>query len=155
MTGCSTNFSSLKTSGSNSYEIIVTQERTILDLAYKAITQQFPMGNISKMSGADLGYTWTHQPLIDQTSFKFLIEKHLGEIANGNKVEGFSYQILTLGTRMFEESLNVNPLIEKFESLLKQSQIEKIMVVKLKPIHSTSPNNVTENLTTSNEDSIY
>ena len=86
MTGCSTNFSSLKTSGSNSYEIIVTQERTILDLAYKAITQQFPMGNISKMSGADLGYTWTHQPLIDQTSFKFLIEKHLGEIANGNKV---------------------------------------------------------------------
>jgi hypothetical protein len=57
MTGCSTNFSSLKTAGSNGYEIIVTQERTILDLVYKAITQQFPMGNISKMSGADLGYT--------------------------------------------------------------------------------------------------
>lgn len=55
----------------------------------------------------------------------------------------------------FEESLNVNPLIEKFESLLKQSQIEKIMVVKLTPIHSSSPNNVTENLTTSHEDSIY
>lgn len=134
MVGCSTNFSSLKTTGDNGYEIIVTKERTILNLAYKAITQQFPMDNISKMSGEDLGYTWTHQPLIDKTNFKFIIEKHLGEIANGNKVEGFSYQILTSGTRMFEESLNVNPLIDKFESLLKQRQIEKIMAVNIKPV---------------------
>ncbi|MBV5339537.1 MAG: SHOCT domain-containing protein [Deltaproteobacteria bacterium] len=155
MVGCSTNFSSLKTASNNGYEIIVTQERTVMDLAYKAITQQFPMDSVSKMSGTDLGYTWVHQPLIDQTSFKFLIEKHLGEIVNGSKVEGFSYHILTSGTRMFEESLNVNPLIEKFESLLKQGQIEKITVVKLKPILSTSQNNVPENITTSNEDLLY
>src|SRR5262245_52410031 len=70
--GCATTYTSLKDAGASSgrsYELIITDEQTILETAWEAIQNQFPETAISPLAGREKGYTFYTQPLLDRTTF--------------------------------------------------------------------------------------
>ena len=118
LSGCATNYSSLKSGNGDAYELIIADEQTILDVAYEAIESRFPDTAILNLAGKQKGYTFYTQPFLDRTTFKFTISKATGITTEGKPVVGYSYSIHSYGTQFAVERRYVEPFKSEFERRL-------------------------------------
>ncbi len=125
--GCATKtmYSSLKgvSSDSIAYELIIADERDVLDAAYDAIQNRFPETAISPLAGKEKGFTFYTQPALDRTTYKLVIEKAVATTQDGKTVTGYYYSIYSHGTQFLVESRYIEPLIQEFHRMLKRRHV--------------------------------
>ena len=66
------------------------------------------------MAGKEKGFTFYTQPLLDRTTYKFLIDKANAITQDGKTVTGYYYSVYAQGTQWFVESRYIQPLISEF-----------------------------------------
>ncbi len=133
LTGCATQYDSLKIGGeAATYELIVAEEQDILDAAYEAIKNRFPDTIISGLAGNEKGFTFYTQPLLDRTTYKFLIERTEGITSDGKSIPGYHYSVYAQGTQFFVKSRYVDPLISELKRMLKKKGVTRILVQAIK-----------------------
>jgi len=134
LSGCATTYSSLKggNTGTTGYELIIADEHDVLDAAYDAIQNRFPGTIVSALAGKEKGFTFYTQPLLDRTTYKFLIEKATATVQDGKTVTGYYYSIYSQGTQFFVGSRYIEPLIEEFKRMLKKKGVTLMSVQAIK-----------------------
>ena len=121
--GCATTYNSIDDSDKSGYEIIVAEEKIILDAAYEAISNTFPKTIITSLAGKEKGFSFFTQPLLDRTTFKFLINEVSATLQDNKDIRGFTYSIYTYGTQWFVNPRYVEPLKDNFRSTLMQKNV--------------------------------
>lgn len=144
LSGCSTSFNSLKRTASGEVEIIVASKPDVLLAAYVAISREFPSSSIIELKNYQNGFTWSHQPFLDRTTFKFILSNMRGETSNKKEIAGFGYSVSTHGTQGFVEGRYVEPLNEQFNLVLKERGITKVKIKKILS-YSNGPSNTKQN----------
>jgi hypothetical protein len=133
LNGCATTYSSLKSEdGRGGYELIIAEEQDVLNAAYEAIQSRFPDTIISGLAGKEKGFTFYTQPLLDRTTYKFLIEKAETITQDGKTITGYYYSVYAQGTQWFVESRYIQPLISEFKRILKGKGVTLIWVQTIK-----------------------
>ena len=128
MCGCATTYNSISDADQSGYEIIVAEKKTVLDAAYEAISYKFPNTIITSLAGTEIGYSFFTQPLLDRTTFKFCFTEAVGVFPDGREIVGFTYSIYSYGTQFGVNSRYVEPLKEKFETILTQKKVTLTIV---------------------------
>ena len=123
LVGCATTYNSIGEADRSGYEIIVAKEKTVFDAAYEAISSNFPKTIITSLAGNEKGFSFFTQPMLDRTTFKFLINEVSGTSLDGKEINGFTYSIYSYGSQFFVNSRYVEPLKEKFKSILTNKNI--------------------------------
>jgi hypothetical protein len=122
LAACATHYSSVNKREVSGYEIVVCNEKEILDAAYEAIERRFPDTSITQLAGNKTGYSFYAQPLIDRTTFDFVVNRVEG-MSGDKKVIGYIYSIKSYGTQFFVDGRYIEPLIQEFENVLMKKNI--------------------------------
>ena len=101
---CATSYNSLSDTQSGGMQIIEAAEPEILSAAYEAITSEFPSANINEINSYQSGFTWFHQPMLDRTTFRLVLNNVVGVTPSGDEVDGFTVSITTSGSQGFVDS---------------------------------------------------
>ena len=129
---CAVKYSSFDNPTGGTYELIVAEEKIILDAAYESIQRQFPQTIITNLSQNEKGFAFYTQPLLDRTTFKFSIEKAQGSTDDNKIFDGYFYSIYAQGTQFFVESRYISPLKDEFKDTLKKKGATLVLVQSVK-----------------------
>lgn len=125
---CSVKYSSFDNPTDGSYELIVAEEKAVLNAAYEAIQRQFPKTIITSLAGNEKGFSFYTQPLLDRTTFKFAIEEAQGSTGDSKIIAGYFYSIFAQGSQFFVGSRYIEPLKDDFRDTLKKKGAMLILV---------------------------
>ncbi len=123
LTGCTTNYNSLKKNNDDSVELIIGSEKQVMRAILDAINRKFPYGNVQTLQSPEKGYTWFVKPLLDQTNFKLTLQKRSGHGRDSSQITGWTYDISTYGTQGLVEARYVSPLVAEIDNILKERRI--------------------------------
>lgn len=129
---CAVKYSSFDHPSHGRYELIVAEEKTVMDAAYESIQRQFPQTIITNLSQNEKGFSFYTQPFLDRTTFKFSIEKAQGSTDDNKIFEGYFYSIYAQGTQFFVESRYISPLKNDFKDTLKRNGATLVLVNSVK-----------------------
>lgn len=112
LAGCTTNYTSLRTSGSDdaSAELVLGEESEVISSIEEGIHKTFPAANVSR--GTDQSFSWYHQPLLDRTNYRLTVRTATGDAGDGKPVSGYYFVVDTSGTQGLVEVRYLNPLKE-------------------------------------------
>lgn len=131
ITGCATNYTSLKKNESGTMEIIAASENEVMSALYEAISRRFPTAHINQLTGYQTGFTWFHMPMLDRTSFKLTVTQVKGATKDGLDVGGIHYSIASYGTQELVNMRYVQPLINKIDAVLDERGISKLQITRV------------------------
>jgi len=129
---CAVKYNSFDNPTGGSYELIVAEEKAVLDAAYESIQRQFPQTIITNLSQNEKGYSFYTQPFLDRTTFKFSIEQAQGSMDDNKIIVGYFYSIYAQGTQFFVESRYIDPLKEDFKDTLRKRGATLVLVKSVK-----------------------
>jgi hypothetical protein len=133
-TGCTRHFTPPNIVGdTNEYEIIVCEEKLLLDIAYAVIKKQLPYTTISVLGGNEIGYSFYTLAFVDRTDYQLILQKIEGE-SNNYKIVGYTYTINSHGSQWAIGTAYVDPIMDNIQQALKDKKVKIVPVKSIKLI---------------------
>ncbi len=107
LTGCSTNFSTLRPENSQKQVIYAIPEGQAFQIAFSSLAQVFPGRTITDIDGPVKGYSTTFRFVLDTYSQQVIVIPASAKNTEGNTVRGYYFDISGSGTSAQGRAKNI------------------------------------------------